>query len=200
VAGTCRVAAPTNYTVGVSPQAFINACSLAGHTTVLPAVDDATALLTVPFTYYLWDYNGTAAWVSSNGVFGGGSVGTTAYTESCPLGTSAPANAVLAFWDDQVTRTGVCAGTSGTAPNRKFVVTWSDSQSYIDSTAHLTYSVIISEGSNIIDVVYQTMTGTYASGISAGVGITNTGSTRTVQYSCDSASISSGTAIRFTPM
>jgi hypothetical protein len=186
--------------VGTSPQAFINACSLAGHTTVLALVDDSTALLTVPFSFYLWDYNGTAAWVSSNGVFGGGSLATTAWTESCPLGTSAPANAVLAFWDDQETRTGVCYGTSGTAPNRKFVVTWSDSYSFSDSAAHLTYSVILNEGTNIIDVVYQTMTGVYASGTSAGVGITNTGSTRAAQYSCDTASISSGTAIRFTPM
>ncbi len=171
---------------------------------LLASVDDSTASVTVPFSFYLWNYSGTAAWVSSNGVFGGGTTPSSTLGTGCPLPSFAPANSVLAFLDDLYTRpTGVCVATVGSAPTRKFVATWSDAYFFADTTGHLTFSVILSEGTNTIDVVYQSMSGGAAgrsAGNSAEIGIINGTATSAVQYSCDTASIASGTAIRYTPM
>ena len=161
--------------------------------------------VTVPFAFVLWNYLGTAAWVSSNGTFGAGPNPSSAYYPTCPLpdlGASAP-NSVAAFQDDLYTRaTGVCVATVGTSPNRKFVVTWADEHFCCgeDPTVHLTFSLLLSEGTNTVDLVYRTMMGgTRASGDSAAVGIINGDRTRAIQYSCDQTLITSGTSIRFTP-
>jgi hypothetical protein len=172
--------------------------------TYLANADDDAVAITVPFTYTLAEYTGTDAWVNSNGTFGSGTSTSTNWSYACPVDHSAPHNALLAFSEDLIQRTGVCVATVGTAPHRQLVVTWSDAGFCcpIASTDHLTFSAILSEGSNIVDVVYQTMMGhaMMGDGNSAAVGITNGTSNQFYSFSCDSPSIMSGTAIRFTPL
>jgi hypothetical protein len=199
--GTCMIGAYTHYTESSPTTAFVDACTIAGHTTVLTTVDDSTSSITLPFTFGFYDYRGTAAWVSSNGVAGFGSTPSISYSNSCLPSTGAPLNALFAFWDDLKTRaTGVCYGTLGSAPNRVEVITWSDAQTLADASSHLTFSVILTETSNTIDVVYQTLSGTNSSGQSATIGVQNTAGTIATQHSCDSPSLSSGAAIHYTPM
>jgi hypothetical protein len=96
--------------------------------------------------------------------------------------TLAPNGAVAPYWRDQRTRAGgVCVATVGTAPNRRWVVQWNDTGiidtvapmdagvALLDST-HFVYEAILSEGTNLIDFVYQRMDGVRQ----ANAGIENT--------------------------
>jgi hypothetical protein len=185
-------------------QPFLDACALPGATTILAGEDDMALPVTVPFSFVLWEYVGSDAWISSNGTFGGGTDARYDFSPSCPMPDmfNNPPNSVAVFQDDLRARTGVCYATVGFAPNRQFVVTWNDMQFFSDPSAHLTFSLMLSEGTNNIDIVYRTMTGggTRSSGDAAGIGIINGDSTRAVQFSCRTGSVASGSAIRFTPM
>lgn len=191
----------TTYTESSPVTGFVDACSMPGHTVVLVSVDDDTAVTTLPFEFIFYGYRGTSAWVSSNGVIGFGSTASSTLSNACLPSTSGPQNALFAFWDDLVTSTaGVCLGTLGAAPNRVHVVTWSNAHTFGDATSVLTFSAMLTETANTVDVVYQTLTGATATGASATVGVQNQDRTMATQHSCDTASLASGTAIRFTPM
>jgi hypothetical protein len=169
---------------------------------VLPSADDSTAAFTIPFSFTFYATSGTAGWVSSNGVVGLGSLASTAFSNLCIPSASAPLNAIFAYWDDLYTRsTGVCYGSTGSAPNRKFVITFSDAYFCCLDTGldHLTMSVILTEGTNTVDLVYQTLGGSFNGG-SATIGVQNAAGTVATQQSCNAAGITAGTAIRFTGM
>ncbi|MEI8255751.1 MAG: peptidase, partial [Deltaproteobacteria bacterium] len=144
------------------------------------------------------------AWVSSNGVIGFGSAATSTYSNVCLPTTTGPSNALFVFWDDLATGVnGVCVGTLGVAPNRLQVITWSDVHNLVDSTSSLTFSAMLNETTNEIDVVYRTLTsgtGTGATGTSATIGVQNQGGTAATQHSCNTASLMSGATIHYTPM
>jgi hypothetical protein len=204
---TCANGHCTGYAVSTVNTAFIDACAVSGVTPVLTNTDDGTAALTIPFPFQFYAYNGTSAWVSSNGVVGIGSTATTSLSGTCPLPTSAtsgyPYNAIFAFWEDlRTSASGICAATVGTAPNREYVITWSDTQLFADSTAHLTFEVILYEGSNLVDIVYSRIstTATYANGVMAISGMQNIDATSATSFSCHQPMIMAPLAIRFTPM
>jgi hypothetical protein len=191
----------TNYVESSPTAAFIDACALPGHTNILPGEDDRTAAVTLPFAFRFYDVLGTSAWVSSNGVIGFGSSATTNRFDACLPSSGGPRNAIFAFWDDLVLGpNGVCLGTVGAAPNRVQVFTWSGATRFSDSSAMITYSVVLTEGSNVVDIVYQTLSGGLSNGSSATVGVQDTTATRATMHSCSMPVLTSGTAIRYTPM
>ena len=55
----------------------------------------------------------------------------------------------------------MCYGTSGSAPNRQFVVTWKNMRGFNDPTdsTNLTFSAILSEGTDTVDFAYGSMEG-----------------------------------------
>jgi hypothetical protein len=118
----CGVAG--SYGRGPSPLAFIDACAAAGSSTYLPGSDDGTATATLPFTFQFYSNPYTAVGISSNGVLGFPTV-SGQYT-NFPLRYPTMGEAIFAFWDDLYQRTGICAATVGTAPNRRYVVEWND--------------------------------------------------------------------------
>lgn len=192
----------TSYVRTASTLSFVNACTLPGVTPVLTNTDDGTSTATMPFAFRFYDVMTSSVWFSSNGVVGFGTA-SSSYSNTCLPSPGGPRPAIMAFWDDLATRaTGVCAGTVGTAPNRQFVITWNDAQPLGDGASHMTFSVVLSEGTNTVDIVYQTMTGsTRAQGDSATIGVQNSAGTAATQFSCNTAgSVMSGTAIRFNPM
>ncbi|MEI8258658.1 MAG: MXAN_6577-like cysteine-rich protein, partial [Deltaproteobacteria bacterium] len=200
-AGACAVGSYSGYVESTPLMGFVDACSIPGHTVVLTSLDDSTAIMTLPFEFIFYGYRGSAAWVSSNGVSGFCSAATTTYSNVCLPAASGPQNALLAFWDDLHTRpAGVCIGTLGTGPSRVQVITWSDAYTLGDATSSLTFSAMLTETTHTVDLVYQTLTGASATGTSATVGVQDQARTVSTQYSCDTASLMSGAAIRFTPM
>ena len=109
---------------------------------------------------------------------------------------------VLAFWDDLLTRTGgVCVATIGSAPNRQFVATWNDASLLENAqVTHLTFSIVLSEGTDIIDVLYAGMTGggTLSAGSSATIGLAS--SDRIALDCCNQTCVTSNSGRRYTPV
>jgi hypothetical protein len=187
----------TNYIESSPTIAFIDACTIPGHTVILDDEDDATASVTLPFEFRFYDYLGTSAWASSNGVVGFGGSPSTAYSNSC-LPTT-PRDTILPYWDDLFTTSaGVCVGTLGAAPNRVQVITWSGT-GFWSGSGSLTFSVMLNEGTNIVDIAYQTLSGG-GTGASATVGVQGDSNAHFTQHSCNTAGLTSGTSIRYTPM
>jgi hypothetical protein len=96
---------------------------------------------------------------------------------------------------------GVCYGTTGTAPDRKHVVTWKDSFFYEDWLAsHVTFSAILNETTNVIDVVLEQVDSPNQPGFAAGNASVigkQAGSSGTA-YSCY-GSAPEGTVAHFNP-
>jgi hypothetical protein len=190
-----------NYTVGPSSQAFVDACSIVGHTNYLQNIDDGpTALIPMPIPFTFYGANVTQYWLHADGVMGFGTPFPT-YFFACPLPNATdPLSSIMQLAVDlHQTANGLCVAVTGAAPNRQLVITESDAYIYPDATTHLTYTTFLNETTNTIDIVYQTMMGTNAQGQTAVVGIQSATLALAVQFSCHTASVPGGTAIRFTP-
>jgi hypothetical protein len=78
------------------------------------------------------------------------------------LPSLAEPNGVIApHWGDLSTRSPqVCLAVTGAAPSRRFVVAWPDA-TYFDGApgAHLSFEVVIAEGTGVIEFAYGAMTG-----------------------------------------
>jgi hypothetical protein len=194
VNGSCR--APfTGYTESTSPLAFVNACAQATHSEYLPTTDDSYASAQLPFGFLFYGSSYRNFFFSTNGAVGFGSP-TANYSNTC-LPTTGVVNAILAYWDDLYTRTRICTATIGSAPSRQHVITWDDVRLYADTNTHLTFSVVLTEGSNTVDLLYQTVS---PGGSSATIGVQDSTGTISTQHSCNTSSLGAGTAIRYTGM
>lgn len=158
--------APAPVTTG--GEAFIDACLLPGMTKAtfrsvggFDAYDEGvTAALDLPFAFTFHGASHTKFWVTTNGQLGfGTTVGGTPFGQvSCPLpAAQLTAPTLLVYSADLVGRydahAGVCIATTGTAPNRKLVVTWKDSFFYEAwLTSNVTFSATLNEGTNVVDV------------------------------------------------
>ncbi|HQF27499.1 MAG TPA: BNR-repeat neuraminidase N-terminal domain-containing protein, partial [Bacteroidia bacterium] len=123
--------------------------------------DGASSLLTLPFTFTYNNSSFTSLSVTPNGFITLGSV--PSGTIYCGLqSASTPANSIAGYGTDLV---GVSAGssiqytTSGAAPNRKFIVQWTDCDHYgTGGVNHFNFQIVLNETSNTIQVVYGTFT------------------------------------------
>lgn len=164
----CTTAPPTRYMQVTPPAgtvAFIDACAAPGHTEHLPTRDDGSERVPLPFPFRYWATDhpaGTQVNVCTNGWMS--LDGSTLASLSGTVPSATTPNAVLApHWGDNYTRGPICVATVGTAPNRQFVVQWNDTHyCCTPGTVSNTYEVILTEGSNVIDFVYETMSGTRA--------------------------------------
>jgi hypothetical protein len=172
-----RTSTPTSTAVGATPTP--TACSIANYSysvntgaTIVPGTtdtgnhtDDGSTVLSLPFSYQLYDQTFTQVEVGSNGHLTFGSVNN-AFNPSCiPIGTAT--YAVFPYETDQCT--GPCTGVvcavcgiftsiSGTAPNRIFNIEYRTA--YYNSGGdgiHLNYEVRLYEGQTAFDVIYGTI-------------------------------------------
>ena len=188
-------AGPPFYTVSTPtpPPAFLDACALTGSVTVLQAHDnDVTMVAALPFASAFSFYGApvTKYWVNTNGVLGvDPSLPTINPFVLCPLPMiGVPHPAIYAFADDLETRdSGICIATTGAEPNRQFVVTWKDAMLKGKTSSHLTFSVVLTETTNTVDLAYETLTGGTggaAEGSGATIGLEDSTGMRTAQFSC----------------
>lgn len=202
--------AGTTYGSTTSAAAFIDACAQVGMTRYLNGgEDDSAQALTIPwgFTFYGTQY--TAAWASTNAVFGFGPTPDTSWSHTCPQPTSEFADpVVLAYYDDLQSRadpnSGICVATLGAVMGtRRFVVTWSDFAFLDVLSTHITVTMILNEADNTIDVLYGTLTGAGSAGDSVMIGVQGTppaGTLNATKYSCDQPKlVSQQTKIRYFP-
>jgi hypothetical protein len=153
------------------------------------------------FNFYGTAY--TQFYVSSNGLITFG-YGSSTYTNYClPSTGSAPDNMICAFWDDlYIDGTGaIYYQTIGAAPNRSLIVQWTNMTMFGLPTLMGTFTAILYETSNNIQIQFRSIvdpTAPQPHGSNATIGVENSGGTSAVQYSCNTNSVTTGTALLFT--
>jgi len=209
---------------------FIDACSLPGHSTSLVSQFgwNNTGTNSLPFSFTYYGMPQTQYFIGTQGTLFFGPVNgafTPSQPSDCttnwPPPTFPPPDPtqqypeVIAFGDTSMSTgmNGVCyaltsadagAGDAGGGP--QFVVTWSQVTVSNDPGSVLTFSIVLTQGTNTIDFLYQTATGadggldTIAAGVNATVGLQALHINPYTKYSCDTTFIpSTPFAIRFTP-
>ena len=155
------------------------------------------------FTYFGNTYS--QFYINSNGqvLFGAGSLASAAV----PIPTAAaPNNFIAPFWDDLVVDSygSILYTTIGASPNRKLIVQFKNMGFYPFPATLGTFSVILYETSNIVQIQYRLIVLTYsgkAHGGTASIGLENSDGTSGVQYSFHNpAAINTGQAISFSPI
>ena len=197
---------------------FIDACLLPGMTLAafnptltFDANDEGvTAVLDLPFSFTFYGTAHTKFWITTNGQLGfGPTLGGSDFGQAtCPLPNSRfTTPIVLVYSTDLIGRIaseggGVCYATTGTAPSRKLVVTWKDSFFYDAwTTSHATFSAMLNEGTNIIDVVIERADAPFNTYFETGsgsvLGVQSGSSAQT--FSCYQPLAPEGTVIHYGP-
>ena len=178
-AGACVMSLPNYARQDAPPGAFVDACSVAGHSTILVSVDDVRVNTTMPFAFRYWGADvaaGSVVSVVSNGWLTFESGVTVAPTGQIPS-TIAPNAVVAPCWSDQeTTASGVCLATVGAAPARRFVVHWSRTH-YYRTIGNQNFEAVFNEADLSIDFLYTTMIGLPAPDVIT-VGLENQDGTR----------------------
>jgi gliding motility-associated-like protein len=129
----------------------------------ITADDGYSGLINIGFTFNFYGTNYTQLLIGSNGVVNFTSTLAGAY---CPwpisaalLGNPSMRNAICGPWCDMCMPCGspspygtITYSTIGTAPNRRFAVTWCGDAMFSCTTQWTTSQIIIFEGSNLIEV------------------------------------------------
>jgi hypothetical protein len=197
---------------------FVDACLMPGMTravfnptSTFDANDEGvTAALDLPFAFRLYGTSHTKFWITSNGQLGFGSTpgGSTFGQVACPLPNAALTKPTLLIYSaDLVGRiedpnAGVCFATTGTAPNRRLVVTWKDSFFYEAwLTSNVTFSATLNEATHVVDVAIRNVDApslpTYEAGYAAVLGRQAGGSG--YAYSCSQGRAPEGTMLHYNP-
>ncbi|MGD0530131.1 MAG: hypothetical protein ABSE49_33665, partial [Polyangiaceae bacterium] len=166
----CSAGVCSGYTTSNPTVAFIDACTLTNAATTLVnktgwAYTPAAITLPIPFSFY-----GTAVtqfWLGSQGTLGigapkGGFNMPDGYPACGGAGDQTTAYpAIVAFGDEELSTgpQGVCYGTQGTAPNQQFVATWKQATEEGDPSSLLTFSIVLTQTTNTVDLMYQTLSG-----------------------------------------
>jgi hypothetical protein len=189
----------SGYTIAEQATSFTPA-----DTTVLPLTgDDAVTQTSLPFPVKLYGTSYPTAWVDTNGLVAfadpGGSSSDAWPIPSAP-GVGEPNAAVYPFWHDWVVDTGssVRTATTGSAPNRKFVVEWRNVYSVEDPQTRVTFEVVFDESGDLT-FAYADQDATFLElGGGATIGIENGTGTVALQYTYRHPALRPGVGLRFT--
>jgi hypothetical protein len=203
---------PGNYTISANGGATF--AQLATGNLVSGTADDvlffmsttASGLRRLPFPLKLYNQSYTNAAISTNGNIQPGisSGGSTVFSNDCLLTNAFLGRpSVLPFWDDLFFDSndtahgfmeGVFVRTSGSAPHRKFTVSW-QGHLFSDAGAIVMAQVIFTENSQTVAYVYGR-----SGGGSATVGIQSKQQGSSTQWTCNSGSstaVTSGMRLTF---
>lgn len=168
------------------------------------ADDESYGPFNIGFSFNYYGNTYSQFYINSNGqvLFGAGSFESA--NTSIP-NAAAPNNCISAFWDDLVVDSygKILYTTIGAAPNRKLVVQFANMGFYPYPANLGTFSIILYESTNVIQVQYRLIMLTYSSkahGGDATIGVENSTGTAGVQYSYNNPSaVTTDQAISFTP-
>lgn len=201
----------------VAPQFYVTS-SLPASCDAVPSVgrytspNRVTAPLALPFPFSLFGAAVAGYGLSTNGFMQllptvAGTLSATPLNRAIPL-TEGPNGLVAPFWDALAPRPtfggDLRAGVVGSAPNRRFVVEWSDWGLIEDPTARLRFQAKLFETTQVIELHYcslamGTMTDLHT-GRHATIGVENLAGTRAVLVGANNRRVvTSGSAIRLTP-
>jgi hypothetical protein len=196
---------PTSYTRGVSPIAYVDACAAAGSRRALVSADQDYVAVGLPFSFRFSGAASPIAVIAVNGMVSFSSAAATAAGPNAMLPHAAIPSTIFALWDDlETSAAGVCLATVGAAPNRRYVVEWRDARFCCGSVpeSHLDFEVVLSEGSDVIDVLYRRLDGPAdrATGGSATVGLQGSDATAFDLAAFDlTGALRGGGSFRWTP-
>jgi hypothetical protein len=163
-----------------------------------PSGDDVELVVPIGFTFSFFGTNYATASICTNGFL---QLGATSdeHVNTCLPTSGAPNGLIAVYWDDLVAGAGeVKYQTIGAAPNRRFVVSWTNVEQYPPGSGVLeSFKVILDETSNKIT---SSINSSIGAGSSATRGVENQTGTAAVQASCNSAgSAVAGTSQTYTP-
>ncbi|MBK8696623.1 MAG: hypothetical protein IPN17_31265 [Deltaproteobacteria bacterium] len=168
--------ATVTYIRGTSPLPWIDACTNGARTNYSLGDDGATGSVGIGFGFNYYGTTYTTVGINSNGWLSFPSASSGLWSNYA-LPYSGISNGIFAFWDDLYPYSGtVCTVTVGSAPNRRFITQWNNYSFLGDPSSALTFQISLTESTNTIDVLYQSMyssTSGRASGGSATIGIQN---------------------------
>ncbi len=179
--------------------------------TPLDLTDDGAAAITMPFAFSFYGASSSNLCIGNNGgiLFNVASCSSFPYNNQALPTASLSNPAILPYWDDMLPNGTVYYGAVGTAPNRQFVIEYQNKFVYGDSgdptgQTGATFEAVLNEADGSIDFEYETATfggagANYDNGVSATVGLQST-SAFANQYSYNTASLSDGFAIHWTPV
>jgi uncharacterized repeat protein (TIGR01451 family) len=167
------------------------------------SIDDNEAVdVPLPFTFTFYGFDFWSVAIHNEGALFLGVPPLSIDPDNESLSTTSLTEFIAPFWDNFAAGTGaVYYDTLGTSPHRRFVVEWHDRQhdSLEDTSATVTFEVILYEGTNNVKLQYQDTDfgdDSLDDGASATVGIRQSDSNY-LQYSYNQAVLDSGMAICF---
>ncbi len=161
--------------------------------------DDYYGSVVLPFDFFFNGQSYRNIYVSTNGFISFETSGAAAYFNLSIPNSTTPNEIIAPFWDDLNPFFGgdIFVKTIGTSRNRKAVVQWNNVPHYSQEGSH-TFQAILYEGSNEIVFQYGAMSGNYAYGNSATIGLEYAGGTAGVQFAYNTAnSVYEGLALKF---
>jgi hypothetical protein len=203
-----------SYTRAAASLPFVDAC--AGGTqlgTTLTSVAD------LPFPFTLYDTTTSKVTINRRGVLLAGVNGLIAPSKNVALPAAGnvpactlfsqctvPRPAIFPFWDALLFlgEGNLCTLAGGAAPSRTFAVTWSHlgrSGSLADVGSDYSFTVVLHEGTDVIDLLYGQMLGPLpnAAGAAAVVGVQNAaGTVATAEF--HKANYGTGASYTLTPV
>lgn len=109
------------------------------------STDEDEVTVSLPFTFRFYSTDYTSVTVGTNGYVTFAPQGPEYVND--PIPTSAPPNAMIAPWWDDLDNVAVSVHEEGTAPNRSVVIQWDSAQRWLDSAAGtVKFQVILHEG------------------------------------------------------
>ncbi|NOZ70005.1 MAG: hypothetical protein GXP46_12365, partial [Deferribacteres bacterium] len=199
---------PNDYTINRIPGNFIDITATG--TELQPALTDESGVagVSIGFDFEFYGTTYSTLTIVSNGYI---TFGTDISADNSPLpSTQLPDSLIAPFWDDLNPElnagSAVYYQTTGTAPERRFIIQWKDIPLAAEPDSRLTFEIILFESSGEIQFQYQSMTDGSggsgagpASGSSATIGIENPGGTKgsEVAYNRE-GTVTGGTAYSFT--
>ena len=176
---------------------------ISGTGTNLGLTLDTYASVPLPFSFSFYCVQYSTIYVNDSGVINFADQNQT-YVNSClPATISTLPTFIAPYWDDlfpSALGAAIYYQVKGASPNRRMIIQWNNVTRFGGSGGDITFQVILYETTNKILFQYQDVTISELGhlGASATVGVQGD-STRATQYSCNTASLSDGLAILFSP-
>lgn len=162
--------------------------------------DDAAAPLPLPFPFFFYGQTYDSAFASTNGHLNF-LASSTAFSNVAIPAAGAPNAAIYPLWDDLnvVPGTGsMWTKTTGTAPNRSFVVEWRNVNFY-NTELTVDFQARLNEDGTVVTSYRNIGSDPREQGNSATVGIENATGTVALQYSFNTAVLSDTRSVKFRP-
>jgi hypothetical protein len=163
-----------------------------------PSGDDASMNVPIGFAFTFYGSSYTSLWMSTNGFVTFAATDADAWINACIPASGTPNGLIASYWDDLLVDPGETTWqTIGAAPNRRFVLSWTNVGLWASPTTLQTFKIILDETTNKIT---STIVSSAGGGAAATRGIERQDGLAGVQGSCDqSGSAVAGTSWTWTP-